>query len=101
MAQRLVETHGCDEARVTLEYYPGSDAPAHGEAIVDGRRLVLDCRALTGAIMVLKLQAIFTPAKSAGREFDLKEAARWGHHWPQASWLGTCRLPWSNLAKWE
>jgi S-adenosylmethionine synthetase len=80
MAQRLVEERGCDEARVTLEYYPGSDAPAHGEAIVDGRRVVLDCRALTGAAVVPKLQAMFTLAKSSGREFDLKEAARWGHH---------------------
>jgi hypothetical protein len=80
MAQRLVEERGCDEARVTLEYYPGSDAPAHGEAIVDGRRVVLDCRALIGAVVVPKLQAIFTPPKSSGREFDLKEAARWGHH---------------------
>jgi S-adenosylmethionine synthetase len=80
MAQRLVEVCACDEARVTLEYYPGSDAPAHGEAIVDGRPVVLDCRALTGDVVVPKLQAIFTPAKSSGREFDLKEAARWGHY---------------------
>ncbi len=80
IAQRLVEECGCDEARVTLEYYPGSDAPAHGEAIVDGRHVVLDCRALTGDVVVPKLQAIFTPAKSSGREFDLKEAARWAHH---------------------
>jgi S-adenosylmethionine synthetase len=80
MAQRLVEDRGCDEARVSLEYYPGSDAPAYGEAIVDGRRLALDCRALTGAAVVPRLQAIFTPPKSSGREFDLKEAARWGHH---------------------
>ena len=80
MAQRLVEERGCDEARVTLEYYPGSDAPAYGEAIVDGRRVVLDCRGLTGAVLVPKLQAIFTPPKSSEREFDLKEAVRWGHH---------------------
>lgn len=75
-AQRLVEGDGYDEARVTLEYYPGSDAPVRGEAIVDGRRVVLDCRALTAAVVVPKLQAIFTPAKSGGSEFDLKEAAR-------------------------
>jgi S-adenosylmethionine synthetase len=80
MARRLVDEHGCDEARVTLEYYPGSDAPAHGEAIVDGRRVMLDCRALTAASVVPKLQAIFTPPKSSGREIALKEAARWGHH---------------------
>jgi hypothetical protein len=80
MAQRLVEAHGGDEARVILEYYPGSDAPAHGEAIVDGRRVVLDCRVLTGVVVVPKLQAIFTPAKSGGSDIDLKEATRWGHH---------------------
>jgi S-adenosylmethionine synthetase len=80
MAQRLVEERGYDEARVTLVYHPGSDAPVHGEAIVDRRRVVLDCRALTGDVVVPKLQAMFTPAKSSGREFDLQEAARWGHH---------------------
>jgi hypothetical protein len=41
---------------------------------------VLDCRALTEAAVVPKLKAIFTPSKSGGSEFDLKEAARWGHH---------------------
>jgi S-adenosylmethionine synthetase len=80
MAQRLVEAHGGDEARVILEYDPGSDAPAHSEAIVDGRRVVLDCRVLTGVVVVPKLQAIFTPAKSGGSDIDLKEATRWGHH---------------------
>ena len=39
--------------------------------------LVVGWQALDGSP---KLQAIFTLAKSSGREFDLKEAARWGHH---------------------
>ena len=80
MSQRLVVERGCDEARVTLEYYPGSDAPAYGQAVVDGRCVELDCRALTGAVLVPKLQATFTPTKSSGPAFDLKEAARWAHH---------------------
>ena len=71
---------------MTLEYYPGSDAPAHATALVDGRRLELDCRALTGDVVVPKLQEIFTPAKSSRREFDLKEAARWGHHGSLGDW---------------
>lgn len=35
---------------------------------------------MTGAEVTPKLQAIFAPANSTEREFDLKEAAQWGHH---------------------
>ncbi len=102
LARWLVGKGGFGEAQVTLEYYPGSDAPDRAYAIADGERLELAVGGLTGDVVTPLLQRacgveaptphgsglcttlgkanMLARAHIEGASRALADMARWGHH---------------------
>jgi S-adenosylmethionine synthetase len=85
LALAVVTESGAGEARVTLEYIPGCDAPVHVGVLLDDRPAELDSLAVT---RTLPRDNLNVWRRYVTVDVPLVELARWGHQQAGAPWEG-------------